>query len=454
MYDLIVIGGGPGGGDGAEKAVKAGLKTLLVEKRFLGGVCLNEGCIPSKTLLFSSKIYSHALHGEQFGVTCGSVTFNMKRVMERKNKIVETLRKSSESSKKRLGITVVAGKGTILQKAGDTFRVQAGSDIFEGKRLLIASGSEAIRPPLPGADQEFVMTNREILEVQSVPGKLVVIGGGVIGLELANFFAEAGSAVTVIELLPQIAGPLENEIRQILQRELEKKGIVFKLRSKVSSIGNHSVTWQTEGQEKTETADADIVLMSVGRRPVVKDIGLENINVFVERGAIVNNNQGRTNIPGVWAAGDVNGKCMLAHKASRESAVCVRDMIGEHDIIRYSTIPSVIYTHPEVASIGLKDDEAAAQGYDVAVAKMPFTFSGRFFAEMEQGDRSLCKVVLDKKTKTILGVHTIGLYSSEIIAAAIPIIENELRVEDVEELVFPHPTVGEIIKETIVSSNL
>jgi len=454
MFDLIVVGGGPGGGDGAEKAAKAGFKTLLIEKNALGGICLNEGCIPSKTFLYSAKLYSHALHGEQFGVTCGSVAFNMKTVVERKNKIVQTLRKSSESSKKRLGIDVVKGKASFLPKKGDIFQVQVGSDVFEGKRIMIATGSEAIRPPLPGADQDFVMTNREILEVQSVPGKLVVIGGGVIGLELANFFVEVGSKVTVIELLLQIAGPLDNELRQILQKDLEKKGITFKLRSKVTSIGNHTVTYETEGQGAPETVDADVVLMSVGRRPNTKDIGLEKLNVQVERGAVVNDDRGRTNIPGVWAAGDVNGKCMLAHKASREAAVCIADMAGKHDRMRLETVPSVIYTHPEVASVGLKDEDAEAQGFDIAVAKMPFTFSGRFWAETGSGERSLCKVVIDKSTRRILGVHMAGLYSSEIIAIAVPIIENELRVEDVEELVFPHPTVGELIKETIVSSGL
>jgi dihydrolipoamide dehydrogenase len=454
MYDLIVLGGGPGGGAGAEKAARAGMNVLMVEKKHLGGVCLNEGCIPSKTLLYSAKVYGHAVHGDTFGVTASNVSFDLKKVIERKNRIVESLRKGSESSKKKLKVKVIFDKGEILGRQGDTIRVQTGTDVHEAKRLLIATGSEAIRPPFPGADRDFVMTNREILNLQQVPSKLVVIGGGVIGLEFANFFAEIGTAVTVVELLPVIAGPLDDEIRGILQKELEKKGIRFLLNSKVTSIGDHSVVYQAQGTSAPASLEADIVLMSVGRRPVIKDFGLEKLNVLVERGMVVTDERGRTNVPGVWAAGDINGKLMLAHTASREAEVCVADMLGKRDRIRYETIPSVIYTHPEVASVGLREDEAKAKGREVIISKLPFTYSGRFWAETVQGERSLCKVIIDKEYRTILGVHMVGPYSSEIIATAVPLIENEMRVEDVEELVFPHPTVGEIFKETVVAAGV
>jgi len=451
MFDCIVLGGGPGGGEGAEKAAKAGLKTLLIEKGHLGGVCLNEGCIPSKTLLYSASVYSHAREGETFGVSCTDVKFDMAAVIKRKNKIVESLRKGSEASKKKSGVTVVYGEGTILPKQADAFRVQAGSDVYEGKRLLLCTGSEAIRPPIPGAGQDFVVTNREVLDLETVPHKLVVVGGGVIGLELADFFAEVGSNVTVIELLDHIAGPVDADIRKILERDLESKGIDFRLQSRVVEIGDHSVSFTTEGENHSTIIEADVVLMSVGRRPSTAGIGLEKVFVHTERGAVVTDDRGRTNVPGIWAAGDINGKCMLAHTASREAAVCVNDMLGKEDRMRYETVPSVVYTHPEVASVGLKEDEAVERGYDPLVVSLPFTYSGRFWAETKPGTRSLCKVIIDKKYSTILGVHLVGPHSSEIIAAAVPILENEMRVQDLEELVFPHPTVGEIIKETIHS---
>jgi dihydrolipoamide dehydrogenase len=252
-------------------------------------------------------------------------------------------------------------------------------------------------------------------------------------------------------LLPQIAGPLDDEIRKVLQKELEKKGIVFHLRSKVIGIGEKCVKFEMPDGGK-KSVDADIVLMSVGRRPLTAGLGLENIHVHTERGAIVTDLHGRTNVPGVWAAGDVNGKVMLAHTAGREADVCVKDMCGHRDRIRYETIPSVIYTHPEVASVGLNEDEAREKGYAVAVSKMPFTYSGRFWAETKRGEQSLCKAVFDTDGGALLGVQCVGPSSSEIIAAAAIMIENEMTVDDVEEIVFPHPTIAEMIKETIIAA--
>lgn len=451
MYDLIVLGGGPAGYYSAERAGAKGLNTALVEKGPLGGVCLNEGCIPSKTILHSAKLYSQAKGSEAFGVSAKNVRFDLARVMQRKQKIIDTLRKGIASTLKKHKVTVVQGEGVIAGREGNAFRVTAGDQTLEGERLLLCTGSEAIRIPIPGADKPHVYTNREILGVDSIPDRLVVIGGGVIGLELATFFAEVGSSVTVIEMLPAIGGPIDAEISGILRKELAKKGITFKLEAKVTAIGDESVTCETGGT--TEEVAADIVLMSVGRRPVTKGIGLETLNILTERGAIVVDERGRTNVPGVWAAGDVNGKSMLAHTAYREGDVCVSDMTGGKQVTRYHAIPGVIYTHPEVAMVGLTEAEAADAGIATVTAKLPLTYNGRYLAESE-GERGVCKVVVDTQYGTLLGVHMIGGHCSEMIYGAAALIEDEMRVQDIEEIVFPHPTISEIIRDTLMQVKL
>jgi len=451
-YDLMVIGGGPGGGWAVQVAAEAGLKPVLFEKRYLGGVCLNEGCIPSKTLLNCAKRYRHARDSAAYGVTAGDVRFDIRTAMARKDKIVAALRRGSESSKKKLGIPVVLQKADILPPENGVLRVKAGDTVYEGKRLLIATGSEAIRPPIPGADRPFVLTNREMLSIDYVPQRLVIIGGGVIGLEFATFFAEVGSSVTVIEMLPKIAGQLDDDVRKVLQGELEKKGVKIHTQSTVTGIGDRTVTFQAK-DGTAETVPGDVVLLSVGRRPVVKDYGLENLGVLVERGAIKVDEHGRTNVPNVWAAGDVNGVSMLAHTASREVEVCVDDMLGKPSHIRYENIPNVIYTHPEAASVGLTAAQAAERGYDVVEHRLPLTFNGRYLAETD-GERGIIKVVAERQYGTVLGVHMAGGECSEMIHGATLIVESELRVADVRDVVFPHPTVSEIIKDTIVDMKL
>lgn len=448
IHDLIVLGAGPAGYLAAERAGAAGLKTVLIEKNALGGVCLNEGCIPSKALLNSSKLYSQARHSQSYGITASNVTFDIATAMARKEKIVDTLRKGVGTTLKKQHVTVETGDGEILSGGGGAFRVRVNGRDVEGRRLLVCTGSEAVSLPVSGADREFVYTNREILSIDFIPKHLVVVGGGVIGLEIASFFAELGSTVTVVEILPSIGGPIDPEIAGILQKELEKKGIVFNLQAKVTAIGDHAVSFETDG--KTRTVKADIVLVSVGRKPVIKGFGLENIGVYVENGAIKTDERGRTNIPAVWAAGDVNGISMLAHTAYREAEVCVNDMLDKKDRMRYDAVPAVIYTHPEVAAAGLNQADAEKRGLEVEVAKLPLSFSGRYLAETD-GERGMCKVVIDKQYKRLLGVHLIGGMSSEMIFGAAAMIEQELRVDEIKKIVFPHPTVSEIIKDTLWS---
>jgi len=448
IYDLIIIGGGPGGYLAAERAGQAGLSVLLFEKRALGGVCLNEGCIPSKALLNSAKIADYAKHGNKYGVIAGNVSIDHKAVVKRKDKVVKTLVAGVSMKMKKNNVTVVKYEAVIEGRSADGFIVKAGDEEYTGKRLIIATGSVPSMPPIPGLHEGykngFVLTNREILDITEIPGRLVIIGGGVIGLEMASYFNSAGSNVTVIEMLDHIAGPTDREVSTILLNSYKKKGVDFRLSAKVTEITDNEVIFET--QEGRQSVPFDKVLVSIGRRPLTEGLGLEKIGVETERGRIKTDEYMRTNIPGVYAIGDVNGVSMLAHTAYREAEVCISNILGKRDIMRYNAIPSVIYTNPEVGCVGETEESAKDKGLDVEIFKLPLTYSGRYVAENAEMD-GIVKVIMHKKYRTILGVHMIGSYASEIIYGAAMMIENEMRVEDVRQIVFPHPTVGEVLKE-------
>jgi len=450
IYDLIVIGGGPAGYLAAERAGHAGLKTAVIEKRALGGVCLNEGCIPSKALLNSAKLYEHAIHSEKYGVTVEGAKLDHAKVIERKGKVVKTLVAGVGGKMKANHVTVINGEAKIAGRTAEGFNVTVGEETYTASRLLIASGSVPVVPPIPGAKEGleagYVMTNREILDMTTLPENLCIVGGGVIGLEMASYFNTAGVKVTVVEMMNKIAGPTDNEISDLLLKEYQKKGIDFRLGAKVTAMEKGAVTYEKDG--KTEKVPADVILMSIGRRANTAGLNLEALGIEMNRGAIKTDAHGQTNVAGVWAAGDVNGTSMLAHTAYREAEVCINNILGKRDTMRYNAIPSVIYTNPEVAGIGETEESAKAKGIDYVCKKLSMRYSGRFVAENEGGD-GLCKILVDKKYNKIIGIHMIGNYSSEIIWGASALIETELRVEDIKELVFPHPTVSEIIRETI-----
>lgn len=450
VFDLIVIGGGPGGYLAAERAAHAGKKTVLFEKRALGGVCLNEGCIPSKTLLNSAKYYEHALHAQAYGVSCSDVKIDQKAVVDRKNKVVRTLVSGVKGKMRKHGVAVVMAEAVIAGKNADGFSVSAEGKEYIGKSLIIATGSSAVVPPIPGVKENlghFVLTNREVLDLKQIPEQLTVIGGGVIGLEMAAYYATAGSKVTVIEMLDHIAGATDREIGLMLQKQLEKKGVTFLLSHKCLSVEPGTVWAETPNGEKV-AIKADKVLLSIGRRANVEGIGLDSIGVKYERSGIVTDTTCRTNVAGVYAIGDVNGHHMLAHTAYREAEVAVNNLFGKTDIMRYHANPSVIYTQPEIASVGRTEEECQSKGIDYEVQKLPMLYSGRFVAENEDAD-GLCKIIIDRKRRTILGVHLIGAYSGEIIWGAAEMIELQLRVTDARQIIFPHPTVSEIIRETL-----
>lgn len=449
-FDLIILGGGPAGYNAAERAAKGGFKTLLFEKRALGGVCLNEGCIPTKTLLNSAKIYESAVHGEAYGVKVSGAAIDHAAVVERKNKVVKTLVSGVGAKMKGAGVTVVNGTAKVTGKSADGFTVECNGEKYDAARLLICTGSEAAIPPINGLaasiENGFAVTNREILDLKDAPHRIVVIGGGVIGIEMASYFNTLGSEVTVIEMLDKIAGPTDRDISKILQTNYEKKGVKFILGAGVSSVDFENRKVEYKLGDKTDSVKCDLVLVSTGRRAMTKDIGLEKLGVLTNRGAVITDETGRTSVPNVWAAGDVNGKSMLAHTAYREGEAAVNSMLGIKDKVDYRAIPAVIYTKPEVGTVGETVESASKVGIDAEEHTISLRYSGRYVAENEGGD-GIVKIVVDKAHKTVIGVHMIGSYASEIIYGAAAMVAREDRVSDVRKLVFPHPTVCEVIRE-------
>ena len=447
MFDLAIIGGGPAGYVAAEKAAAGGLSVVLFEKRELGGVCLNEGCIPTKTLLYSAKMYDHATGGKKYGITAGEVSYEYKKIADRKTKVVRKLVAGIKMKMEAAAVTVVRGEAVI--ERGDAQGIAVGCDgqCYEAKNLLICTGSEAFVPPVPGVEgNAAVLTNREMLALTDAPASLVVIGGGVIGMEFASLCNSLGIPVTVIEMMPEILGGMDKEVAGMLRGIYAKRGVKFCLQCKVTRIDGNTV-YYTDADGVEQQCEGDKILMSIGRRPVLKGYGLESIAVDVERGIKVNA-QMQTSLPNVYAAGDVTGFSMLAHTASREAEVAVNHILGIADRMEYNAIPGVVYTNPEVACVGLTEEQATAAGIGYRLHKLPMTYAGRFVAENE-GQTGLFKALVSPDGK-ILGVHMLGNSSSEFVCAACMAMTNGLAVEQLQRTVFPHPTVSEMLKEGIV----
>jgi len=450
IFDVIIIGGGPAGYLAAERAAQGGLTAIVFEKRAMGGVCLNEGCIPTKTYLNSVKILDYVRNGAAYGVSAENVVFDHAAVKNRKDKVVKTLVSGVEAKMKAHKVIIIKEAATIKGRENGIFAVSAGDAEYFGRNMLIAAGSEAVVPPIPGVKEGiaagYAVTSREILEIDNIPQRLAVIGGGVIGLEMAAYFAAVGSEVNVIEMLDNIAGFNDLEISGLLMKDLQKKGINFHMSCRVVNVTEKSVAYEKSG--KTHQLEADMTLVAIGRRPSVAGLGLENIGIYTENGAIVTDNNLRTNISGVYAIGDVNGKSMLAHTAYREAEVAINHILGKKDTMRYDAIPGVIYTSPEVAGVGETEESAKAKGLNYSVKKLSMRYAGRFVAENEKGD-GLCKLIIDKDAQRLIGAHLIGSYASEIIYGAAMMIESRWPIDDLKEIVFPHPTVSEIIRETL-----
>ncbi len=436
MFDLIVVGAGPGGYVAAERAGHMGKKVLLVEKENLGGVCTNHGCIPTKSLLNAAKHFTYGKEAAKFGVHFDNPVFNFSEAMAWKNETIDSLRKGIAFLMKQGKVEVVYGEAVF--PGGK--KVKVGETVYEGENLIIATGSSAFVPPIPGFDGPNVVTNREILALEELPKKLAVIGGGVIGVEFASFFSNVGVEVSVIEMMDEICPMMDGETAKLLRKEMG--AVNFLLSSKVTAITADGVEYEKDG--KKESVKADLVLMSVGRRPNTG--GFENLGIdYSPKGVAVDEHM-RTNIPGIYAVGDVTGKSLLAHSASRMGEVAVMNMFGAGGIMRYNAVPWAVYSLPEVAGCGYTEKDAKAAGYNVKSAAMQMRANGRFLAEHGK-EAGMCKVIADADTDMILGVHMIGAVCSEMIGTAAAAIEAELRTKDMREIIFPHPSVSEIIKD-------
>jgi len=449
MYDLAIIGGGPAGYVAAERAGAKGLKVVLFEKKDLGGVCLNEGCIPTKTLLYSAKLYDNAKGGSKYGVEANDLSFSFDKMMARKQKIVKKLVGGVGIKMKQHKVDVIKESALIEGRTQRGIEISIQDGEIVASNLLICTGSEAFVPPIPGlADNDAILTNREILNLKELPESLVIIGGGVIGMEFASFFNSLGTKVTIIEMLDEILTGMDVEMSAMLRQMYAKKGIEYHLSSKVTKVDGQIVTYEKDG--KSSEVKGDKILVSVGRKPVVTGYGIENLGVELFRGGIKVDDKMRTNVPNVYAAGDVTGFSLLAHTASREGEVVVNNLAGGNDQMRYNAIPGVVYTNPEISGVGLTEEAAKAKGVEYKIAQLPMAYAGRFVAENEGGS-GLCKVLVGAKYGEVLGVHMLGNPSSEMIYGACMAIEAEMTLKEMEQVVFPHPTVSEIFKETVFS---
>ena len=446
-YDVAIIGGGPAGYTAAERAAKGGLSTILFEKNALGGVCLNEGCVPTKTLLYSAKTYDNIRHASKYAVKAENPSFDLGKIIARKNKVVKKLTAGIRMKMTEAGATVVNAEASIEGRAEDgTLTIVAADTRYEAANLLICTGSETVIPPIPGLSETAYWTSREALQSKELPASLVIIGGGVIGMEFASFFNSLGVEVHVVEMLDKILGPMDRELSAMLQAEYAKRGAKFYLGHKVMGVHGTEVSVEKDGESFTLTGEK--VLLSVGRRPVTKGFGLENLGVEPFRNGVKVNEYMQTSLPNVYACGDITAFSLLAHTAVSEAEVAIDHILGKPHAMSYKAIPGVVYTNPEIAGVGRTEDELQAAGVDYQVKKIPMAFSGRFVAENEMGN-GVCKLLLDGEG-TLIGAHLLGNPASELIVIAGMAIEQGMKAEQLTRFVFPHPTVGEILKEALV----
>ena len=445
-YDVAIIGGGPAGYTAAERAAAGGLSTLLFEKNALGGVCLNEGCVPTKTLLYSAKTYDNIKHAAKYAVKAENPSFDLGKIIARKNKVVKKLTAGIRMKMTEQGVNLIAGAAEIKGRAEDgTITIACGEESYEAANLLICTGSETVIPPIPGLAETDYWTSREALLSKELPTSLVIIGGGVIGMEFASFFNSLGTEVHVVEMLDKILGPMDRELSAQLQAEYAKRGVKFYLGHKVTGVHGTEVSVEKEGE--SFTLHGDKVLLSVGRRPVTKGFGLETLGLEPFRNGIWVNDRMQTSVPNVYACGDITAFSLLAHTAVSEAEVAVSNLLGHEAHMSYKAIPGVVYTNPEIAGVGKTEEELQAAGIAYQVKKIPMAFSGRFVAENEMVN-GVCKLILSEDG-TLLGAHLLGNPASELIVIAGIAIEKGMKAEELRSFVFPHPTVGEIIKEAL-----
>lgn len=457
QYDLVVIGTGPGGYVCAIKAAQLGLKTAVVEKRAtLGGTCLNIGCIPSKALLHASEMFHEAGHGfEKLGIKVSKPKLDFGAMMQHKTDVVDANVSGVSFLMKKNKIDVHTGTGKILGQGKVEVTAEDGSkSTLDTKNIVIATGSDVM--PLPGVeiDEKQVVSSTGALELEKVPGKMVVVGGGVIGLELGSVYSRLGSEVTVVEFMDKILGPMDSDVSKNFNRILKKQGMKFKLSSKVTGVEKKgkglAVSVEPAKGGDAEVLDADVVLVAIGRRPYTEGLGLEGAGVALDdRGRVAIDAHFKTNVDGIYAIGDVVVGPMLAHKAEDEGVAVAELLAGQKPHVNYDVIPGVVYTQPEVASVGKTEEELKAAGINYKAGKFAYTANGR--ARAMNATDGFAKVLADAETDRVLGVHIIGFGAGEMIHEAAVLMEFGGSSEDLGRTCHAHPTMSEAVKEAAMA---
>lgn len=445
-YDIAIIGGSPAGYNAAERAATNGLKTVLFEKQAVGGVCLNEGCIPSKALLYSAKLADNAKHSSKYGINIGSIpSFDLPKIVERKDKVVKKLTSGVRMKLTAVGVTIVEGEAAIGGAERDIIHITCNNEHYDVNYLLLCTGSDIVIPPIKGVSEVDYWTSKDALENKVIPKSLTIIGGGVIGMEFASFFNSLGVKVSVIEMMPEILGAMDKEASALLRTEYTKKGVSFYINTKVIEVSKDKVTIDKDG--KLSSIEAEKILVCVGRKAALRTIGLDKLGIELLKTGVKVNEYMQTSNPRVYACGDVTGFSMLAHTAIHEGDVAINHILGGENRMRYDTIPYVVYTNPEMAGVGKTEESIKAENRPFRILKLPMAYSGRFVAENELG-LGICKLIIDDHEK-IVGCHIVGNPASELIVVAGIAIERQFTVEEFQRIVFPHPTVGEIIHESL-----
>ena len=435
--DLIIIGSGPGGYHAARYAAQQGLKVVIVENSHAGGTCLNCGCIPTKTFAHEAELLRNPLLTDE-----DRLRWNFNTLLERKQAIVEQLRKGVETILQHPNITFVKGFGRL----SGIHSVTVGDEEFTAKNIIIATGSHAKLPPVDGINDPSVMTSTELLSCSSIPKQLCIIGAGVIGMEFASAFNAFGCKVTVVEYMKECLPTIDGDIAKRLRKSLEKQGVTFIMQAGVSSIQNGTVTYEKKGKQATVVADS--VLVATGRAANTDNMGLEGVGVEFNRQGIVVDDNMQTNIPGIYAIGDVNGKMMLAHAATFQGYRAINHILGKDDLINFDIMPAAIFTYPEAASVGISEENAKQAGLDYSCGKGFYRANGKALSMGET--EGLLKLIADKDGK-IIGCHVFGVHAADLVQEVTSLMNKNATVEDLKNIIHIHPTVGEILLSAAAS---
>lgn len=452
---LVVIGGGPGGYVAAIRGAQLGAEVTLIEKEKLGGTCLNVGCIPTKVLLHSSELLNEVKEAKALGIEVNEeVKVNWPQLQNRKNTVVNTLVSGVSSLLEHNKVKVINGTAAFEGKSSiKVTKDQGESENIQFDNVIISSGSVPFIPPIDGRELEGVIDSTGALSLDSIPKSMVIIGGGVIGIEFANIFNSLGCKVTVIEMLPFILPPVDREISEILKEKLKKDGTDIYNNCKVTKIENNNENLKVSFEEDNSklNIEAQKVLIAVGRRANISNLNLESTGVSIEKGYISVNDNMETNIKGIYAIGDCTGKNMLAHVASDQGVIAVENIMGENKKMDYKTVPACVYTKPELASVGLTEEQAKEKGIDYKVGKFPLIANGKSL--IMNDTEGLIKIIADKKYEEVLGVHILGLRATDLITEAALALRLEATLEEIITTVHAHPTIGEAMKEAALAVN-